>query len=110
MILLLSIVCQKIVTDYIKKNFLLAKKIIYLSHGAAQHFKNESNFENSINHKKDFGLEAEWHSNATAHGKNACDGVGASLKSNARHASLQKLSRNQITTPRELFVWASEHM
>ncbi|KAJ8688039.1 hypothetical protein QAD02_023834 [Eretmocerus hayati] len=65
---------QKIVTDYIKKNFLLAKKVIYFSGGVAQHSKNTSNFENLINHKKDFGLEAEWHFNATAHGKNACDG------------------------------------
>ncbi|KAJ8665461.1 hypothetical protein QAD02_007123 [Eretmocerus hayati] len=101
---------QKVVTDHIKKNFPLAKKVIYFSDGAAQHFKNKSNFENLMNHKKDFGLEAEWHFNATAHGKNACDGVGATLKSNARRSSLQKLSGNQITTPRELDVWAREHM
>ncbi|KAJ8669802.1 hypothetical protein QAD02_014517 [Eretmocerus hayati] len=101
---------QKIVTTHIKENFPAAKKVIYFSDGAAQHFKNKYNFVNLINHKNDFSLEAEWHFNATAHGKNACDGVGACLKSNARRASLQKNSTSQITTPRELFVWAREKM
>ncbi|KAJ8679631.1 hypothetical protein QAD02_015418 [Eretmocerus hayati] len=65
---------QKVVTEHIKKNFPLAKKVIYFLDGAAQHFKNKSNFENWMNHKEDFGLEAEWRFDATAHGKNACDG------------------------------------
>ena len=27
-------------------------------------------------HKKDFGMQAEWHFYAISHGKNGCDGVG----------------------------------
>lgn len=37
-----------------------------------------------MNHKNDFNIKAEWHYHATAHGKNACDSVGATLKREAR--------------------------
>ncbi|KAJ8671084.1 hypothetical protein QAD02_002343 [Eretmocerus hayati] len=99
---------QKIVTDWIKSNFALARKIIYFTDGASQHFKNKYNFSNLKHHKRDFSLDAEWHFHATAHGKNACDGLGATVKSNARRASLQRSSEDQILTPHQLFTWARE--
>ena len=77
---------QEIIIDYLKKSFFFVKKIIYFTDGAAQHFKNKHNFQN-LHHYEDFSVEAEWHFHATAHGKNACDGIGASIKSNARRAS-----------------------
>ncbi|KAJ8685910.1 hypothetical protein QAD02_021703 [Eretmocerus hayati] len=99
---------QKIITDWIKLHLPLIKKIIYFTDGAPQHFKNRFNFSNLKYHKHDFQLEAEWHFHATAHGKNACDGLGASVKSNARRESLQRSSENQILTPHQLYVWAKE--
>ena len=44
---------------------------------------------NLLNHKKDFGIEAEWHFFAISHGKGACDGIGGCIKRNAYRASLQ---------------------
>ncbi|KAJ8673070.1 hypothetical protein QAD02_004331 [Eretmocerus hayati] len=99
---------QKIITDWIKLHLPLIKKIIYFTDGAPQHFKNRFNFSNLKYHKHDFQLEAEWHFHATAHGKNACDGLAASVKSNARRESLQRSSENQILTPHQLYVWAKE--
>ena len=47
--------------------------------------------------------------NATVHGKNACDGIGASIKSNARRASLRKVSDNYILAPQDLYQWATKY-
>ena len=96
----------KVLTDHIKSNIKLAKKVIYFSDGAAQHFKNKYNFINLLNHQSDFGLEAEWHFHATAHGKNVCDGIGAIIKCTARRTSLQRFSNGHILTPDDLFQWA----
>ncbi|KAJ8670828.1 hypothetical protein QAD02_002087 [Eretmocerus hayati] len=84
--------------------------MMYFTDGAAQHFKNRYDFQNSIHHRDDFSIIAECHFNATVHGKNVCDGLGANLKFNARRASMQSISGNQITTPYELYVWARQAM
>jgi hypothetical protein len=60
------------------------------SDGASGHFKNNANIFNLIHHKVDFELEASWTFTATGHGKSAGDGIGATLKSTARRASLSK--------------------
>ena len=99
---------QKIVISYLKANFTV-NKIYYLTDGAAQHFKNKTNFQNLLFHEKDFGVPAEWHFYATAHGKGACDGIGANIKRGARRASLQVSSRNHILTPEDLFNWAKNY-
>lgn len=44
---------------------------------------------NLVYHEEDVSIKAEWHNNATAHGKGSCDGVGATLKSHATRVSLQ---------------------
>ena len=74
---------KKIVISYLKTNFAVMK-VYYLTDGADQHFKNKSNFHNLLFHEKDFGVTAEWHFHATAHGKGACDGIGANLKRAAK--------------------------
>lgn len=56
-----------------------------------------------LHHCSDFGVEAEWHYFATAHGKGPSDGLGGTLKRLATRASLQG---TQIQTPKELFTWA----
>ena len=58
----------------------------------------------------DFGISAEWHFSATAHGKGACDGIGGTVKRLAARASLQKPYSDQIMTPRQLFDWASANI
>ncbi|KAJ8677331.1 hypothetical protein QAD02_013118 [Eretmocerus hayati] len=80
---------QKIIIEYLKKNFELVTKIFHVTDGASQHFKNKSNFANLVAHEKDFGVVAEWHFHATAHGKGACGGIGANLKRDAKQASSQ---------------------
>lgn len=47
----------------------LIKKIFYFSDDAAAHYKNRKNFLNLCHHEEDFGIPAEWHFTATAHGK-----------------------------------------
>ncbi|KAJ8685607.1 hypothetical protein QAD02_021400 [Eretmocerus hayati] len=99
-----SVYClQEIITNHVKKRFPHAKKTFYFSDGATQHFKNRFNFENLLHHADDFSLEAEWHFHVTAHGKNACDGIGAIIKSTARRESLQKISSDFILTPMQLY-------
>ena len=45
---------------------------------------------------------------ATSHGKNACDGVGGTIKRRAAYASLQRPISDQILTPLNLFVAKKE--
>lgn len=82
------------------------KKIYYISDGAPSQYKNKHNLAALLCHEAEWGINAEWHFFATAHGKGACDGVGGSIKNAARTASLQRNSKNQITSPKHLFEWA----
>lgn len=84
------------------------KQITYFSDGAASQYKNRKNFLNLCHHKKDFGIEAEWHFSATSHGKGACDGLGGTIKRLAVRASLKRPFNEQIMAPRQLFEWACE--
>lgn len=88
----------------------LLKKVIYFTDGAASQYKNKKNFANLCSHEADFGLMAEWHFFASCHGKSACDGIGGTLKRLARLASLQRHSNNHITSPEQLFNWATENV
>ena len=47
---------------------------------------------------------------ATSHGKNACDGVGGTVKRLAAHANLQRAKQKQILTPRQLYEFASDEI
>ena len=52
-----------------------------------------------MNHRDDFRLDAGWNLFATCHGKNACDGIGGTIKRLAAHASLQRPKDKQILNP-----------
>ena len=54
---------------------------------------------NLIHHSEDFNIEAEWHFFATSHGKNACDGIGGTVKRFLRHESLRRPDIELIATP-----------
>lgn len=93
--------------DFIKKKIDFSK-IIFMSDGAAAHYKNKKNFASLCNFKSKYGLEAEWHFFATSHGKGPCDAIGGTLKRMAKRASLAQDYGNTIKTPRELYDWAVE--
>ncbi|KAJ8684815.1 hypothetical protein QAD02_020608 [Eretmocerus hayati] len=98
---------QKIIIEYPKQHFELITKIIYVSDGAGQHFKDKSNLGIILKHEEDFGTLAKRHHHATAHGKGGCDGISsAHLKRGAKRASLQRTSQNQILTAQALYEWA----
>lgn len=99
---------QKILIPEIRKFCSKVKKIIYVTDGAKQHYKNKYQMNNLIHHKEDFGIEAEWHCHATAHGKGVGDGMGATFKREATRASLQAKSTEAILNSTDLFEWAKK--
>lgn len=101
---------QKKLVDEIRKLKPRVKKIIYVSDGAKQHFKNRFQMCNLMYHKKDFDIDAEWHCSATAHGKSATDGIGALLKREATRASLQASENEAILDVESLFSWAKKKL
>lgn len=103
-------ILQQTVISEIKKVYPNVKKIIYFTDGAKQHYKNKYQMINLVHHEEDFNVLAEWHFHATAHGKGACDGIGAVLKREATRASLQAKPENAILNAKNLFNWAKEHI
>ena len=77
-------------------------------------FKEPLNFSVSSNflefHHGDFKFQAEWKFFATSHSKNACDGVGGTIKRLAAHASLQHPFSDQILTPKQLLEFANSNV
>lgn len=100
---------QSSLLSEIRNNLNNVKKIIYFTDGAKQHFKNRYQMINLMHHEEDFGLTAEWHFHATAHGKNACDGIGATFKREAARVSLLAKPTEAILTSKALFDWAQKH-
>lgn len=102
---------QRLMVDFLKQNLPhKPEKLIYFSDGAASQYKNKSNFLNLCHHEKDFGIKAEWNFFASSHGKNACDGVGGTVKRLAAFASLRMVYNDQIMTPRQLYDWAKDNI
>lgn len=85
------------------------KKIIYVSDGAKQHFKNRYQIINLVYHEDDFGVVAEWHFNVTAHGKGPWDGIGATFKREAARASLLAKPTEAILNSKSLFGWGKNY-
>jgi hypothetical protein len=83
--------CKEIVTNI--------SKIHYFSDGCAAQYKNKYNFINLCYHRDDFNLDGEWNFFATSHGKNACDGLGGTVKRSLTKASLQRTVSEQIIKP-----------
>ncbi|KAJ8685651.1 hypothetical protein QAD02_021444 [Eretmocerus hayati] len=96
---------QKLIPE-IRRRCKLVKKIIYVSDGAKQHFKNRVQMLNYMKHEEEFGIPTEWHSHATAHGKGSCDGIGAIVKREATRASLQASPNDAILDAYSLFSCA----
>lgn len=102
---------QKRVITFLKTHILPSiQKIYYFSDGSSAQYKNKKNFVNLCHHKNDFGINAEWHFFATAHGKSACDGLGGTVKRLAARASLHRPYSDQIMTPIQLFNWSEQNI
>ncbi|CAN7998596.1 unnamed protein product [Ixodes hexagonus] len=101
---------QAEVLKIVKQDMPEIKKIYYFSDGASSQYKNKQKFVNLCYHQLDYNIEAEWNFFATSHGKSACDGVGGTLKRLAAKASLQRPYQDQIMTPYQLFLWASNNI
>lgn len=101
-------VLQQLIPE-IKKHVPLVKKVIYVSDGAKQHFKNKYQMSNLKKHQEDFQLDAEGHFTPTAHGKGGIDGVGASYKREARRASLKAKPTEAILDIKSLVNWSKKH-
>lgn len=101
-------VLQQLIPE-IKKHVPKVKKIIYITDGAKQHFKNRYQTTNLKNHKEDFYLDAEWHFTTPAHGKGRIDGVGASFKREVRRYSLKAKPTNAILNIDRIVAWAKNH-
>lgn len=99
---------QEELIKYLRQKFQNVSKIYYFTDGAPQQFKNKSAFINLCYHINDFGLKAEWHFFATAHGKGPCDGLAGTIKRHAARASLQMGTTNEILTPLALYDWARQ--
>lgn len=93
----------------IKKEVGKVKKIIYVSDGAKQHFKNGFQMSNLKNHKEDFDIDAEWHFTPTAHGKSGHDGLAACFKREARRSSLKAKPCDAILNAESLYSWAKQY-
>ena len=65
---------------------------------------------NLIFHENAFNLKAKWHFFPMSHGKNACVGVGGTLKKFAARASFQRPFSEQILTPNQLFEFANSEI
>lgn len=102
---------QKLMINFLKEQYSTIKKIIYVTDGAPQHYKNKYQFANLLKHEADFGIPAQWHFHATAHGKGPCDGIGGNLKRQAARASLQRSSATEpILDAQRLYEWAKTNL
>ena len=101
---------QKHLINFLTAEFTAVNRLIYFSDGCAGQYKNCKHFLNICYHEQDFGMCAEWNFFATSHGKGPCDGVGGTVKRLAARASLQRAYDNHITTPLQLFEFASTNI
>ena len=101
---------QSVLVPHLVKKYSGLRKIHYFSDGCGGQYKNRYNFMNICRHHSDFFVDCEWHFFATAHGKNACDGIAGIVKRSVSRASLQRPLAGQILTPTALFDYCVEHV
>ena len=92
-----------------KKSYLLLKKVLYFSDGAASQYKNYKAFINLCFHEQDHNLKAEWHLFARSHRKNPCDAAGGTVKWLVANASLKANHYMCILTPKQLYQWGTKN-
>ena len=98
---------QQVFTEFLMVMLPCIEKIIYFSDGCAAQYINRKNLYNLCQHKKEFGIEADWNFFATSYGKSPCDAIGGTVKRVTARASLQRPRGNQILTLLEMFEFCS---
>ncbi|CAF4451074.1 unnamed protein product, partial [Rotaria sp. Silwood2] len=99
---------QKIIIDFLRKEYPNIFKINYVSDGASAHFKNKHNIHNLTHHHQDFQIEASCSFSSSGHGKGPCDGVGAVVKSTTTQHLLKDGSNASFSTSKQFFEWCVE--
>lgn len=102
-------VFQKTALAYVLEQIPHISHVIYFGDGRSAQYIN-LNFVNLRHHKEDHVLTAKWNFFATSHGKNACDGVGGTIKCLATKASLQRSYDNHLLSPKDLFTFTKVHI
>ena len=101
---------KTIILNVVKQDLPQIKKVIYFSDGCSGQYKNHKCFTNLFYHYCNYLLYAEWHFCTISHGKNACDGIGVTIKCMAAYASLQRSVTGQIFSPKSLFKLANSEI
>ena len=101
---------KTLINDHIKTRYPFLKSISYFSDGSPPQYENYKNFANLLMHKKDSGMNAEWHFFASSHGKNVCDLVGGTIKRLVARASLMRAIHNQILNSHQLYDFAKSEI
>lgn len=91
------------IIEFLKKVTTITK-VHYWSDGPSSQFKNRYNLASRLFHPDDFACDATWSFFKTAHGKGACDGVGAEVKRAVQRAILQ--GKNVINSTEEFHATA----
>ena len=85
-----------------------AKKVIMYSDNCTGQYKNCYNIGSLLNFKQMYNLDVEWHFSDACHGKGAVDGIGATIKQNARRASIRNIV--SIKNAEQLYNWTVSSM
>jgi len=99
---------QEILIYKIRKVCQKVEKIIYVTDGTKQHYKNKYQISNLMHHKEDFDTEAEWHCYVIVHSKSACDGVSITFKRETTIVNLQVHTTEPILNSADLFEWVKK--
>ena len=91
-------------------NVITKLKQIYFSNDTSSQHKNFKNLLNLCHQEGDHKLSVEWNVFATSHGKSSCDGVDGNVNRLVASANLQMIDGRGITSPQEMFGWASENI
>ncbi|XP_064479746.1 uncharacterized protein LOC135393157, partial [Ornithodoros turicata] len=90
------------IEEWLDENRTIATNVVYMSDGAASHFKNRFRTERLYELSKTGFVEARWIFTATGHGKSACDGVGGVLKHHATLHNMRSPPQEAIMTPQDI--------
>lgn len=72
--------CLNTIINHVKIRIPSMKRLLIFSDGAGSQFKNKYTLSNLVFAKEDYNTQISWSFSATAHGKGAVDGIGATLK------------------------------
>lgn len=81
---------KKFLVEDVKTVVAGVEKIVSFSDGASSQYKNIKIFSLFAHYLSAFGIEAKWNLFASSHGKNACDGIGGTIKRAVTKVSLQR--------------------